>query len=98
VKPSKGGALVSLRTRLERLEGTAGGAGSFTRSISREALKALSDEELDALEDVLEARDAAKPGGTDEDLYAAATERGRRALDAYTYALEAVRRGERRGA
>jgi hypothetical protein len=74
---------VSLRTRLEKLEGT---AGSF-RNISRDALKALSDEELEALEDMLEA-------GAGEDLYAAATERGRRALDAYTYALEAVRRSE----
>jgi hypothetical protein len=75
---------VSLRRRLERLEDTAGGAG---RAISREALTRLSDEDLDALEEVLEA-------GEGEDLDA----RGRRALDAYTRALEAVRRGERRGA
>jgi hypothetical protein len=76
---------VSLRSRLERLEGTAGGAG---RAISREALRALSDEDLDALEDVLEA-------GEGEDLDA----RGQRALDAYSNALEAARAslGKRRG-
>jgi hypothetical protein len=78
---------VGLRHRLARLEGTAGGAG---RSISREALKALPFHVLDALEDVLEAAEL----GEDP----RATERGRRALDAYTYALEAARRGERRGA
>jgi hypothetical protein len=73
---------VSLRRRLERLEGGAGEAG---RSLSRAALAALSDEDLDALEDVLQA-------GEGEDLDA----RGRRALDAYTDALEAARasRGE----
>jgi hypothetical protein len=70
---------MSLRRRLERLEGGAGEAG---RSLSREALATLSDEDLDALEDVLQA-------GEGEDLDA----RGRRALDAYSNALEAVRRG-----
>ena len=80
---------MSLRRRLERLEG---GAGDADRSLSRAALKALSDENLDALEDVLEAAEA-KPG---EDL--STTERGRRALAAYTDALEDARRGERRGA
>jgi hypothetical protein len=79
---------VSLHKRLERLEG---GAGDAHRSISRAALATLSDEDLDVLEDVLEAAELG------EDLRA--TERGRRALDAYTYALEAVRRSrERRGA
>jgi hypothetical protein len=43
---------VSLRRRLERLEGT---ARASSRIISQEALKALSDEELAALEDALEA-------------------------------------------
>jgi hypothetical protein len=74
---------VGLRLRLERLEGAAGYTG---QAISREALKALSDEDLEALEDVLEERETR--GGADEDLYA--TERGRRALDAYTYAREAI--------
>jgi hypothetical protein len=79
---------VSLRRRLERLEGGAGDAG---RSLSQKALATLSDEDLDALEDVLEAAEL----GEDP----RATERGRRALDAYTAALEAVRRSrERRGA
>jgi hypothetical protein len=78
---------MSLRRRLERLEGGAGEAGSFARSLSRAALAALSDEDLDALEDMLQA-------GEGEDLDA----RGRRALDAYTDALEDARRGERRGA
>jgi hypothetical protein len=77
---------VSLRRRLERLEG---GAGEADRSLSRAALAALSDEDLDALEDVLQA-------GEGEDLDA----RGRRALDAYSNALEDARAslGERRGA
>lgn len=43
-----------------------------------------------ALEETLEAALAGGEGSF-EDLYAAATERGRRALDAYTLALEAVR-------
>ena len=43
---------MSLRRRLEKLEGTAGDA---SRTIRQEALKALSDEELGALEDALEA-------------------------------------------
>ena len=78
---------MSLRRRLERLEGGAGDAG---RSLGRKALTKLSDEDLDALEDVLEA------GELGEDL--STTERGRRALAAYSNALEAVRREERRGA
>ena len=83
---------MSLRRRLEKLEGTAGDA---SRTISQEALKALSDEELGALEDALEAALGSPEGeGSFEDPYAAATERSRRALDAYTHALEAIRRGE----
>ncbi len=81
---------MSLRRRLERLEGGAGDAG---RSLSRAALKALSDEDLDALEDVLEAAES-----RGEDL--STTERGRTALAAYTDALEDARAslGQRRGA
>jgi hypothetical protein len=90
----RGGERVSLHKRLERLEASLG-AGDAHRSISRAALATLPDEDLDALEDVLEAAEA-KPG---EDLRAGFAGRGRRALDAYTYALEAVRRSrERRGA
>jgi hypothetical protein len=89
---------VSLHKRLERLEDT---FRRSARSVTGEALKALSDEELDALEEVLEealksslAGESSGAGATFEDLYAAATERSRRALDAYTYAIEAVQRGE----
>jgi hypothetical protein len=84
---------VSLRRRLERLEGA---TGDTSRSISQEALTRLSDEDLDALEETLEAALVAKPsgaGGSFEDLYSVATERGRRALDSYTHAVEAVRSG-----
>ena len=83
---------MGLRSRLEKLEGA---ASASSRAISREALKALSDEELDALEDALEAALASPGGGGSfEDFYLATTERSRRALDAYTLAVEAVRRGE----
>jgi hypothetical protein len=88
----RGGERVSLHKRLERLEASLG-AGDAHRSISRAALATLSDEDLDVLEDVLEAAELG------EDLRAGFAGRGRRALDAYTYALEAVRRSrERRGA
>jgi hypothetical protein len=79
---------VSLDKRLERLEDA---SQHSAQSASRAALEALSDEELDVLEDTLE---AAAGEGRFEDLYAATTERGRRTLDAYTYSLEAVKRGE----
>ena len=42
---------MSLHKRLERLEDMSQRSG---RSVGREALKALSDEELDALEEALE--------------------------------------------
>ena len=79
---------MGLRGRLERLEDA---SRHSAQSVSAEALTALTDEELDALEAALE---AAAVEGSLEDLYAATTERGRRALDAYTLALEAVKRGE----
>ena len=79
---------MSLDKRLERLEDA---SRHSAQSAGRAALGALSDAELDALEDTLE---AAGGEGSFEDLYAATTERGRRALDAYTLALEAVKRGE----
>jgi hypothetical protein len=44
---------MSLHKRLERLEGKAGVA-KLGRAIRREALAALSDEELEALEETLE--------------------------------------------
>jgi hypothetical protein len=58
-----------------------------------EALKALSDEDLDALEETLETLLASGEAAF-EDLYAVVTERGRRALNAYFEAIEAWRRGE----
>ncbi len=80
----------SIERRLRALEEGRKGAAS---GLSREALKHLSDEDLDALEDALEAGIEAGMA-TFEELYAAASERSRRALEAYTQALEAVRRGE----
>jgi hypothetical protein len=64
------------------------------RNLSPEALRRLSGEDLDALEDALE---SALADGTREasfeDLYAAASERSRRSLEAYLDALEAVKEG-----
>ena len=74
--------------RVRRLEDSSRHSG---QSASRAALAALTDEELDALEDTLEAAPSCR---SLEDLYAATTEQGRWALDAYTRALEAVERGE----
>lgn len=76
----------SIDRRIQRLEDA---SQLSAQSISRAALAILSDEDLDVLEDVLEAEEL---GG--EDLRA--TERGRRALDAYSNAVEAVKRGEAR--
>jgi hypothetical protein len=78
----------SLNGRIQRLEDA---SRHSAQNASRAALGALSDEELDDLEDTLE---AAAGEGSFEDLYAATTERGRWALDAYTRALEAVERGD----
>jgi hypothetical protein len=81
---------VSLHKRLERLEDT---SRRSDRSVSREALKALSDEDLDALEEMLETA-LASGDAAFEDLYAAVTERGRRALHAYFEAIEVWQRRE----
>lgn len=59
-----------------------------------EALRFLSDEDLDVLEELLEA-DVETGEAWFEDLYAVVGEKGRRALDAYYEAIEAVRRGEK---
>ena len=58
--------------------------------LSREALTCLSDEDLHALEVVIEARDH---GASGEDLYRLAGERGRRAVVALNESLEALREG-----
>jgi hypothetical protein len=61
-------------------------------AISREALTHLSDEDLYALESVLE---AGQEDGTAtfEDLYLVSNETSRRAVDAYLDAFEAIREG-----
>ena len=58
--------------------------------LTREALTYLSNEELHALEVVIEARDQ---GASGEDLYRLAGERGRRAVVALNESLEALREG-----
>lgn len=83
----------SLERRLKALEGRQI-EKMDKRNLSPEALRRLSDEDLDALEDALE---SALADGTREasfeDLYAAASERSRRSLEAYLDALEAVKEG-----
>jgi hypothetical protein len=82
---------MSIHKRLKKLEDA---SRRSSRSVSAEALKALSDEDLDALEESLET--ALSSGeGSFEDFYAVITERGRRALHAHCEAIEAWRRGER---
>jgi len=60
--------------------------------LGREALSHLSDEDLDALEDALE---AGQENGTAtfEDLYRVSSEQSRRALESYFECLEAIREG-----
>ena len=60
--------------------------------LGREALEYLSDEDLDALEDALE---AGQENGTAtfEDLYRVSSEQSRRALESYFECLEAIREG-----
>ena len=82
---------MSIHKRLKRLEDA---SRRSSRPVSAEALKALSDEDLDALEDTLETA-LASGEGSFEDFYAVVTERGRRALHAHYEAIEAWRRGER---
>jgi hypothetical protein len=78
-----------LRRRLERLEEV---RRRKETQLSREALSHLSDEDLYALEGVLE---AGQEDGTAtfEDLYRVSSETSRRALDAYLECIEALREG-----
>jgi hypothetical protein len=78
-----------VRRRLARLEAE---RKQGEASLSREALGRLSDEDLDALEDALE---AGQENGTAtfEDLYSVVTEQGRRALENLLECIEAVREG-----
>jgi hypothetical protein len=81
---------MSLRRRLDALE--AKRTATSSRIVSTEALQALADPELDAFEEAME---AAVQSGVEsfESLYAVVGERSRRALEAYSWAIEAVRRG-----
>lgn len=62
-------------------------------SLSREALRHLTDDDLQTLEEVLET-EVEDGRGDFWDLYEVVGERGRRALDAYFEAYEAASRGE----
>jgi hypothetical protein len=85
---------VSIHKRLKRLEDA---SRRSSQSVSMETLKALSDEDLDALEDTLETA-LASGEGSFEDFYAVIKERSRRALHAHCEAIEAWRRGEKEAA
>jgi len=79
----------SLENRLSRLEAA---HKQEQAQLGREALPYLSDEELVALEDALE---AGQENGTAtfEDLHRVVEEQQRRALDAYLECIEALREG-----
>ena len=79
----------SLESRLSRLEAA---QKQEQAQLGREALEYLSDEDLDALEDALE---AGQENGTAtfEDLYRVSSEQSRRALESYFECLEAIREG-----
>ena len=79
--------MAGLERRLEYLE-TA--RRREEAQLSREALTYLSNEDLDALEVVIEARDH---GASGEDLYRLAGERGRRAVVALNESLETLKEG-----
>ncbi len=79
----------SLGRRLARLEAE---NQRGETELSREALRYISDEDLDALEDGLEAGQE-NGSATFDDLYRVVTEQGRRALENYLECLEAVREG-----
>jgi hypothetical protein len=74
---------VSIYKRLERLEDA---SRRSSRSVSVEALKALSDEDLDALEETLETH-LASGEGSFKDFHAVVTERGQRTLHAHFEAI-----------
>jgi hypothetical protein len=79
----------SLERRLRRLEAE---RKREEAQLSREALTHLSDEDLYALEGVLEAGQE-DGSATFEDLYRVTSEQSRRALDAYVECIEALREG-----
>ena len=65
---------------------------STERQLVREALTYLSDGDLDALEDVLVAREE-NPSASSEDLYRLVGERGRRAVVALNDVHEDLKEG-----
>jgi hypothetical protein len=81
----RGPLRIIIHRRLKRLEDA---SRHSSRTVSAKALKALSDEVLDALEETFE---TALASGEDsfEDFYAVVKERGRRALHADYEAIEA---------
>jgi hypothetical protein len=79
--------MAGLEKRLEHLESA---RRREEAQLSREALTYLSDEDLHALEIVIEARDH---GASGEALYRLAGERGRRAVVALNECLEALKEG-----
>jgi hypothetical protein len=79
----------SMKRRLERLEEV---RKREETELSREALTHLSDEDLYALADVLEAGQEDRTA-TFEDLYRVSSEQSRRALDAYLECIEALKEG-----
>jgi hypothetical protein len=80
---------VGIESRLSRLEA---GRKREEAQLGREALSHLSDEDLDALEDILEAGQE-DGSATFEDLYRVSSEQSRRALESYFECLEAITEG-----
>jgi hypothetical protein len=80
---------VGLSRRLKRLEA---GRKREQDQLGRETLSRLSDEDLGALEDDLEAGQE-DGSATFEDRYRVSSEQGRRALESYFECLEAIREG-----
>jgi hypothetical protein len=80
---------MGLRGRLRRLEDA---QKQEEAQLGTEALSRLSDEDLSALEDLLEA--GQEDGSASfEDLYRVSTEQSRRALENYFECLDAIREG-----
>jgi hypothetical protein len=80
---------VGIESRLSRLEA---GRKREEAQLGREALSHLSDENLDALEDALEAGQE-DGSATFEDLYRVSSDQSRRALESYFECLEAITEG-----
>ena len=80
---------MGIESRLSRLEA---GREREQAQLGREALSHLSDENLDAREDALEAGQE-DGSATFEDLYRVSSEQSRRALESYFECLEAITEG-----